>query len=286
MTPRTHAAVFLLAGLVLLRPAVAHGHHEAIFGAQSSLILSADRYVSVQVFDRHLGTSGGPARETTTVVSAGVRLSRRYPLTFAAILPYSRISAPGRARISGAEDIVLGLRYRHDLEGLQQRWKREGNFLIGMGAFELNNGTIDHTRWSGPLDSMAALLGSLERGAWSAIGFSVVRCNLEDATGDKDGDTVFTGGGLAYTPGEDFQTGRLISYQAGWSFEHYARDRAAGRLDPNSGGDELLLHPTVVYSPGHGLLWFGMASLPVWRSFQDPTAEDRYRFGTGVVYGW
>ena len=67
---------------------------------------------------------------------------------------------------------------------------------------------------------------------------------LEDAEGNKDGDNFFVGGGLAYTPNEDFHTGRLFSYQAGWSFEHYSRDRINGREDSNTGGNEFLLHPT------------------------------------------
>jgi hypothetical protein len=94
------------------------------------------------------------------------------------------------------------------------------------------------------------------------------------------------GGGLAYTPNEDFGTGRLVSFQAGWSFEHYARDRVAAQTDSNSGGDELLLHPTLVYSPGQSLLMFGIVSLPVWRHFEDRASEDVFRFGTGVVYAW
>jgi hypothetical protein len=35
------------------------------------------------------------------------------------------------------------------------------SFLMGVGAFELNNGTIDHRAWSGPADSMGAVLGSM-----------------------------------------------------------------------------------------------------------------------------
>ena len=282
--PRSLSRVVLLAGLVF-QPALASAHHEAIFGPQSSLILSADKFVSIQVFGRELG-SESRTHETTTLVSAGVRVAKRRPLTFTAILPYSWISEPGRARTSGTEDIVLGLRYRHDLKGLQQKWDREGNFLMGMGAFEMNNGTIDHRAWAGPLDPMGAILGSLERGKWSAIGYTVARFNMEDSEGDKDGDTLFVGGGLAYTPNESFQSGRLLSYRAGWSLEHYARGRVRGEVDPNTGGNEVLIHPTVVYSPGHGLLFFGSVSVPVWRDFKDVTAQDAYRFGTGMIYAW
>ena len=48
---------------------------------QSSLILSADRFVSFQVFTRELGTPHPSTNETTTVVSGGVQVSRRRPLT-------------------------------------------------------------------------------------------------------------------------------------------------------------------------------------------------------------
>jgi hypothetical protein len=279
------ALVFLIGGL-LVRPALVKAHHEAIFGPQSSLVLSADRFVSFQVFGRELGTMDSKTSETTTLVSAGVRLSKQRPLTLTAILPYSWISERGTGGTSGAEDFVLGLRYRHDLKGLQEKWDREGNFVMGMGAFELNNGTVDHRAWTGPVEPMAAVLGSLERGRWSAIGYSVVRFNVEDSEGNKDGNNLFLGAGLAYTPSENFRTGRLISYQAGWSFEHYAHDRVNGQAAPNTGGNEFLLHPTVAYSPGHGLLLFGSVSVPLWRMFEDSAEQDAYRFGTGVVYAW
>ena len=275
----------LLAGL-LLRPGTASAHHEAIFGPQSSLVLSADRFVSFQVFGRELGSLDAKTNETTTLVSAGVRVSKRLPVTFTAIVPYSWISERGQSRTSGSEDIVLGLRYRHDLKGLQEKWDREGNFVMGMGAFELNNGNIDHRAWSGPLEPMGAVLASLERGKWSAIGYTVAHVNVEDSEGHKDGDTLFVGGGLAFTPNEDFDSGRLISYQAGWSFEHYSRDWAHGGPDVNTGGDEFLLHPTLVYSPGHNVLVFGIVSVPVWRAFKDAAAQDAYRFGAGVLYAW
>jgi hypothetical protein len=279
-------AVAIILAAVFTHPLVLQAHHEAIFGPQSSLVLSADRFVSFQVFSRELGTSDVKSRETTTIVSAGLRLSKRRPLTFTAIVPYSWISAPGRARTSGTEDVVLGLRYRHDLKGLQEKWHREGNFLMGMGVLELNNGTIDHPAWTGPADSMGASLGSFEWGAWSAIGYGVARFNAENREGSKEGNTFFTGGGVAYTPNEDFQTGRLLSYQAGWSYEHYGYDRTSGEPDSTTGGAEVLLHPTFVYSPGHDLLFFAVVSFPVWRDFGVPGEGDRYRVGTGVLYTW
>ena len=155
-----------------------------------------------------------------------------------------------------------------------------------MGAVELNNGTIDHDRWSGPVEGMSAALGSLERGPWSLMAYGVTRFNAQDSSGSKDGNTLFTGAGAAFTPNEDFTTGQLLSYQAGVSFEHYARDRAAYQRVEESGGNELFVHPAIAYSPGHNLLFFGIVSLPVWQDVRDPSTKTRYRVGTGIIYGW
>ena len=62
---------------------------------------------------------------------------------------------------------------------------------MGMGAVEVNNGTIDHDRWSGPVEGMSAALGSLERGPWSGMAYGVTRFNAEDSSGSKDGNTLF-----------------------------------------------------------------------------------------------
>jgi hypothetical protein len=60
----------------------AFAHHEAIFGPQSSLVLSSPAFVSLQTFSRTTlyGT------ETTGLVSAGVT-PFNFPLSFTAIVP-------------------------------------------------------------------------------------------------------------------------------------------------------------------------------------------------------
>jgi hypothetical protein len=266
-------------------PTVTEAHHEALFGPQSSSTLSEDGFVTFQMFTRELGPPDDRTRETTGVISAGIRVSKRLPVTVSVTAPYSWIRGPAGSQ-NGAEDLLLGVRYRHDLKGLQERWDREGNFVSGMAAIELNNGTIDHPRWSGPAEAMGAVLGSFERGPWSLMGYAVARANVSDSGGSKTGNTMFTGSGVAYTPNEDFVTGRLVSYQAGVSWEHYARDRESHDVIARSGGDELFVHPAIAYSPGHNLLFFGIVSLPVWQDLRDPATKTRYRVGTGVIYGW
>ena len=51
--------------------APARAHHEAIFGPQSSLVLSAPSFASVQTFSRQLGTAGARTQESTMLLSAG-----------------------------------------------------------------------------------------------------------------------------------------------------------------------------------------------------------------------
>jgi hypothetical protein len=285
---RQRALIVGMAAIVvatLVEAAPAEAHHEALFGPQSSSTLSPDGFLTFQVFTRELGPSGERTRETTGVVSAGIRVTRRLPITISVTAPYSWIRQGGASN-TGGEDVLLGVRYRHDLKGLQGRWNREGNFVTGMGAIELNNGTIDHDGWEGPAEAMGALLGSVERGPWSVMGYAVGRANVRDASGSKDGNTVFTGTGVAYTPNEDFASGRLVSYQMGLSWEHYARDRSSDGVVDSSGGSELFVHPAVAYSPGHNLLIFGIVSVPVWQEFRDRASQTRYRVGTGVIYGW
>jgi hypothetical protein len=55
---------------------------------------------------------------------------------------------------------------------------------------------------------LGAALGSLEWGKWSAIGYTLGRVNVEDSGGNRDGNIVSVGGGVAYTPDEDFQNAR------------------------------------------------------------------------------
>lgn len=283
---RTTSRIVAACGVTLaLLPVPALAHHEALFGPQSSSVLSPDGFLTFQTFTRELGPPGERSRETTGVLSAGMRLSKRRPLTLSVTAPYSWIRDAGGSR-RGAEDVLVGIRYRHDLQRLQDRWDREGNFVSVMGAVELNNGTIDHDGWNGPYETMGAVLGSVERGPWSLMGYAVARANVTDGAGSKDGNPVFAGTGVAYTPNEDMETGRLLSYQAGVSWERYARDRGARQVVDASGGTEVFVHPAIAYSPGHNLLFFGIVSLPVWQDMRDPATKTRYRIGSGVIYGW
>jgi hypothetical protein len=140
---------------------------------------------------------------------------------------------------------------------------------------------MDHRAFHGPFNEMLAALGSLEGGAFSGIGYGFYRLNGSDAV-SKKGDNLFLGAGLAWTP---IDGTRLLSFQLGASWERYARDVVAGAEVRESGGDQLLLHPTLVWGAGRFLV-FAVVSLPVYRSVRDPAQQDRWRAGAGVTYAF
>jgi len=237
--------------LALLAAGSAHAHHEAIFGPQSSLVLSSPAFVSLQTFSRT--TVSGT--ETTGLVSAGVT-PFSFPLSFTAIVPATCASPPGKL---AREVIILGTRYRYDLGG------EDGNFLMGVAAVDLPTGNLDHKTFDGPLILQGAALGSVERRPFSGIAY---------AYGRRDplkGNNLFLGSGLACTPFDDAATGHLFSLQIGASYEFY------------TSGTELMAHPTIVFAPARRLLFFGVVSLPIFRDLTDPAQTDRFRIGGGLL---
>jgi len=260
----------------------ARAHHEAIFGPQSSLVFSSPGFLSMQLFSRKLGSGDASRQETTALVSAGFSPFDGVPLSFTVIAPASHVAGPGTEARTGPEDLVVGTRYRFDLTGLQRRWDKDGNFLLGMAAAELPVGNIDHASFHGPLGGMFAGLGSVERGSFSAIGYGFYKLHgsYENA---KKGDNLFLGGGVAWTPWDE-PGGRLFSVQLGWSHESYFKDSVAGVTDERTGGTAMLVHPTLVLGPGGNLLLFALCSIPVWQSYANPANEDRWRVGGGVTW--
>src|SRR5579864_4009809 len=81
----------------------ASAHHEAMFGPQSSAVLSPGLFVSAQVFDKEEGKDNEKRGETTTVYSVGVTPFKKKPLSIAFVLPVTFVrgvadpSTPGSA---------------------------------------------------------------------------------------------------------------------------------------------------------------------------------------------
>src|SRR5205814_3610358 len=89
-TPMSHERVRHVVGLVALITLIASSasaHHEAMFGPQSSSVLSPTFFVSAQLFDKEAGKDDEKRRETTTVFSAGFTPLKNKPLSIAFVLP-------------------------------------------------------------------------------------------------------------------------------------------------------------------------------------------------------
>jgi hypothetical protein len=116
---------------------------------------------------------------------------------------------------------------------------------MGMGAFELNNGTIDHQAWTGPLDTMGAVLGSLERGKWSGIGYTVARFNVCGAPNVEDSEgrtaTTFSSGvGWRTPPMKIFKQGVCSATKpAGLSSTTLATECPTAARRPTGAGQSL-----------------------------------------------
>src|SRR5260370_41964666 len=107
--------------VMLLLPLVASAHHEAMFGPQSSAVLTPGTFISAQVFERENGRGDFRHRETTSVFSAGIRLFKNNPLSLAFLdpIPYESSTSYGFTR--PVEHPLLSTRYPIDASGVAKQ---------------------------------------------------------------------------------------------------------------------------------------------------------------------
>src|SRR5438874_1986225 len=106
----------IVLALTLSTAAPAFAHHEAIFGPQSSAVLSPTTFFSAQVFDKERSDGEDKHRETTTVYSFGFKPVDKQPLSFAFVVPMTFASGTADASHHGFEDMLVTARYRVDAE--------------------------------------------------------------------------------------------------------------------------------------------------------------------------
>ena len=273
----------IVAAVLLLLAAPAHAHHEAIFGPQSSAVLSAGRFASAQVFTRDTGADADRRRQTTMVFSGGMQPFKR-PLSVAFVMPVSYIggsgTAPGRA---GIEDALISARYRLDSERFTDALRLDEASFMMVGGLEIPTGTVDHEFGQGAVGAIAAGLMSVERRPFSLIGSGYYH-HTGVYKGERESGNVFFGTGVAWTPIDNLQNGRLISIQAGLSHERTFAQERDGRPLGNSGGSGLFVHEGVVLGVNAHVQLFALLSLPVsqdWRASED---RQRFRFGAGTIF--
>jgi hypothetical protein len=280
-----------VAGLVILvsLPAARlDAHHEAMFGPQSSAVLSPSIFLSAQVFDKEEGKDDEKRRETTTVYSVGFTPLKRQPLSIAFVLPVTFASGvadpstPGAA-IRGFEDTVLSARYRVDAPKFASALGLDQSYVMGVGGVELPTGTIDHPFGKGAAGEIMAGLFSVEKRPIAAIAY-VYYHHRGVRNGLRDSGNTFAGGGIAYTPFDDDARGKLFSLQLGMSYERTFASEQDGVALADSGASGIFLHPGIVFSTNPSLQFFGLVSLPLTQEWNSVVDRQRFRLGTGIIW--
>ncbi len=289
---RVQAAI---AGTTLLAASDAAAHHEALFGPQSSLAVESPAFASGQAHVHATGSGASYATETTYITSAGFSPIRGLPWGITIVQPftYEVARSPSGNQVgpssscagcSHRENLLVGTQYRFDFTSLQRELGKDGNFVLLSASLELPTGNKDYPAFHGPVNGIVAAMAGLEWKSLSTVLLSYYRINTEDGAGAKKGNNALVGVGFAYTPLDEED--RMVSFQLGIADEIHARDRADKTLIDSSGGWELLLSPTVVWSPAARLRFFALVSLPVVQDYRSAAQEDRWRAGLGMIYAF
>jgi hypothetical protein len=262
-----------------LAPQWAFAHHEAIYGSQSSLAISADRYASLQVFSKQTGPRGSRTQETTSVFGAGFT-PRKGPLSISLVLPFSIINEGGSVG-GGVENAVVAARYRVGLSAVDRAFGAE-SYALAIGGVELPTGTVDYDFGDGPAALVAGGTFGVERRPFSVLAYGVVH-RYAERHDVRDSGNTFLGAGLAWTPVDDESAGRLLSVQFGLAHERTWRAEAGGVPLDDTGGWALMAHPTVVFAASPRTLVFVSFSAPLADEWRNPVERERFRVGAGTV---
>jgi hypothetical protein len=259
-----------------------------MFGPQSSAVLSPGVFLSALVFDKETGRDDLKRRETTTVYSVGFKPLKKRPLSVAFILPVTFAGgapdpgAPGAAA-RGFEDTLLSARYRVDAQPIATSLHLDQSYVMGVGGIEMPTGTFDHPFGKGAFGEIAAGLFSVEKRPLAAITY-VYYHHRGVYDGTRDSGNTFAGGGLAYTPIDDEERGKLFSLQLGVSYEHTFQSEENGVPVADSGSSGVFMHPGIVFSVTPAVQFFGLVSLPLTQEFNSVVDRQRFRLGAGIIW--
>jgi hypothetical protein len=273
---------------LMLSAAPAFAHHEAMFGPQSSAVLSPGIFLSALVFDKETGKDDLKRRETTTVYSVGFKPMKKQPLSMAFVLPVTFAGGapdpnePGAAT-RGFEDMLISARYRVEAPAVANALGVQESYVMGVGGVELPSGTFDHPFGKGAFGEIAAGLFSLEKRPFAMISY-VYYHHRGVYEGVRDSGNTFAGGGLAYTPIDDEAHGKLFSLQLGVSYERTFQSQDNGVAVADSGSSGVFIHPGIVFDISPTVQMFGLVSLPLTQQFNSIVDRQRFRLGTGIIW--
>jgi hypothetical protein len=271
------------AAVTLFLPMVAGAHHEAMFGPQSSAVLSPTMFISAQVFDRENGRNGIKHRETTTVFSTGFSPIKKNPLSLAIVAPITRESFTGVPATTRFEDPLISARYRVNADGVAKALGVQESYVMGVGGVEVPLGNKDHASGHGPIGEIAAGLFSVEKRPIAAIAYGYYHHTGQYDNGTRQSGNMFTGTGIAYTPIDDDARGHLFSLQLGLSYERTFPVEELGQPLSDSGSRGIFLHPGLVFSTNPRFQFFTLVSLPLSQSYNSINDRQQFRVGAGTI---
>ncbi len=272
----------VLSNLILLTASPVFAHHEAMFGPQSSAVLSPSTFLSAQIFDRENGQGADRHRETTTVFSGGVRPFKSSPLSLGVVVPITLATMPGQPSTHGFEDALVSARYRANADGFANAIGLDEGYVMGVAGLEVPTGNMDHAFGHGPFGQIVAGLVSVEKSPIAAIAYTYYH-HTGVFEGDRESGNLFMGGGVAWTPIDDDAAGKLFSLQLGLSHEQTFAVEEQNMPLADSGGSGVFLHPSVVWQTNPRLQFFALVSLPVTQEWRSPSDHQRFRLGAGTI---
>ena len=240
------------------------------------------------------GVAGQHTVESTFIASAGVAPLASLPWSFSVVQPFTYETTDRPAPDAGPfascdgcfrrENLLLATSWRFDFDSLQRATGKDGNFALVTGALELPTGNKDYAAFDGPWNAALATIVGFETGAWSTALLGYWRVNRADSNASKKGNFGLAGVGFAWTPIDE--EARMLSLQLGIADELHARDVLFGQTIEASGGHELLVSPTIVFSVLEHVRFFALVSLPMAQKYESDADRDRWRTGIGAVYTW
>ena len=243
-------------------------HHEAIFGPQSATMISRQRFASAQYYLTNEGKA--PASETRSnigVLTVGFPVAEDWSVS--ATLPAESVRTEGGERSSGMQDIVFAVRRSFYLES--------GASVLGVATFEPpTTGNLEHRA----IGVGGGILYSQEWTNWSAVGYALGRTENSLEEGERRGNRLFLGSGVAYEA-----ESLPFSPQLGISWEKTAQQQEGGRRIGGSDSSVVFVHPTVMVDLAQSAQMFAAVSLPV-AQWSGDEGWQRWRFATGVIWSF
>ena len=154
---------------------------------------------------------------------------------------------------------------------------------MGVGGVELPTGTMDHPFGHGTPGSVAAFMFSVEKRPVAAIAYTYIH-RTGSYEGNRSSNNLFAGGGLAFTPIDDEEHGKLLSFQLGASYEETSREEESGVPVVLSGGRGTFVHPALVFDIGTHVQILNVVSVPVSQDWRNANDRQRFRLGIGAIF--